>query len=159
MKKKILAITAILALFTQIANASCLQKYERVFFNIKALQSSMMVAALSCDLRSEYNLFMQRYNPILSESGRWVQNYFINKYGYYSYKGPLNRFSTTLANNASTASVNMDYDQYCNESSTYINALNNIEDSDVLYLILGMNRYEDIHQIRICYNYDYYPMN
>ena len=150
-RKSFIITTVVLSLVAQGASALCLQRYEKIFFDLKALQSSMMVAALSCDLRAEYNSFMHKYSSILNESGNRVKSFFIKTHGSGNYKNHLNRFSTRLANSSTTVSMNQAPDEYCEMSRDYLSSLINARDQDVIYTILGMNRYESVHQMNLCY--------
>jgi hypothetical protein len=151
MKKTLILITIFASLLTQNANALCIKSYEKVFFDLKALQSSMMVAALSCNLTPEYNSFMKKYSRLLNESGSRVKKYFIKAHGNEKYKSHLNRFSTKLANSSTTVSMHQAPDAYCNLSKYYLQSLVNTPDKDAIYRVLGINSYENIHKMNICY--------
>ena len=75
-----------------------------------------MVAALSCNARTDYNDFVVRYRPYLANHGYELRRYFRKLYGR-GHKRALNTFVTALANGASQVSI-VDRSEFCNESRT-----------------------------------------
>ena len=55
---------------------SCVQPAERTAFDIRALQSQLMVAALACNQDAAYNAFVRRYQNDLASAYRGVQGHF-----------------------------------------------------------------------------------
>lgn len=86
---------------------------EPMSIQVRKLQTKMMVAALSCDMRSEYNTFVTTYRPELTRHGTDLQTHFSRNFGN-SHKKQLNSFVTSLANEASAASL-ADHAGYCAE--------------------------------------------
>ena len=80
-----------------------------------------MIAALSCDARSDYNQFVNQYRPHLSFHGNELRQYFRKKHGR-SHKRALNRFVTLLANGASQESIR-DRGGFCAQSLDIFAAL------------------------------------
>jgi hypothetical protein len=81
---------------------------------VRALQSRLMIAALSCNARADYNRFVKRYRSHLAYHGAALRKSFRKKYGK-SYRRALNKFITEMANGASQASIN-DRAGFCAES-------------------------------------------
>jgi hypothetical protein len=94
--------------------ADCVVAQERDSLTVRALQSRLLVAALSCDARADYNDFVTRYRPYLANHGYELRKYFRKLYGT-GYDRALNSFVTTLANGASQVSI-ADRGSFCNES-------------------------------------------
>lgn len=84
------------------AQAQCAQAKEFAAFNIRALQSQLMVGALTCDLHEQYNTFVLRYRSGLDSSRRTLISYF-NRAG--GGERAFNSYDTELANTQSTNST------------------------------------------------------
>jgi hypothetical protein len=99
MMKGLAAVSVAATLFQpQAAGAwSCVGADEVHAFTLRHLQSSLMVAALSCNQRDAYNDFMTRFQGPLADGGRLLIAYF-NRAG--GGKIGLNRYVTDLANTA-----------------------------------------------------------
>ncbi len=54
---------------------------EQPVFNIEALKSEMMVLATACHDNSQYNAFIQRYQPQLMANEHALDNYFRHSFG------------------------------------------------------------------------------
>ena len=94
--------------------ADCLGARDRDSQAVRALQSRLMVAAFSCNARTDYNQFVLRYRPHLAYHGRGLQRFFRKKHGR-SHTRLLNRFVTSLANGASQVSL-ADRGLFCEQS-------------------------------------------
>lgn len=101
--------------------ADCVTPRERDSQTVRALQSRLMIAALSCDARSDYNQFVNQYRPHLSFHGNELRQYFRKKHGR-SHKRALNSFVTLLANGASQESIR-DRGRFCARSLDIFAAL------------------------------------
>jgi hypothetical protein len=78
---------------------------------VRVLQSDMMVAALSCDLRNSYNEAIRRFQAELVLHGRNLRSYFNRVHGKRG-QNELDRFVTAMANKASSRSIAQGSD-YC----------------------------------------------
>ncbi len=87
-----------------------------VSIEVRRMQTHLMVAALSCGARADYNAFVINHRSSLKKYGTAIRQEFKRRYGK---AGPrrLNRFVTRLANEASARS-NADRDQFCADAST-----------------------------------------
>jgi len=94
--------------------ADCVGSHERDSLTVRALQSRLMVAALSCGARADYNSFVTRYRPYLANHGYELRKYFRKLYGA-GFNHAMNRYVTALANGASQVSI-ADRGGFCNES-------------------------------------------
>ncbi len=91
----------------QLENASAGERSVAV----RRLQTKLMVAALSCGAKSEYNDFVLHYRPHLKRHGTALKAKFRAEYGG-SYQKRLDSFVTALANQASQRS-NKDRAAFC----------------------------------------------
>lgn len=96
-----IATSATLATWSP-AEAACAQSREVAAFNVRALQSQLMVGALSCDLHDSYNQFVMRHRTELDASRRAIIGYF-NRAG--GGERAFSSYDTELANTQSTAST------------------------------------------------------
>jgi hypothetical protein len=76
--------------------ARCASVEEANAFQLRALQSQLMVAALSCNQQTAYNTFVEKFRPTLASAGRTMQGYYTRNGG----EAAMNRFVTSLANAA-----------------------------------------------------------
>lgn len=76
---------------------SCLQPAERVAFDVRALQSKLMVTALSCNRDADYNAFVRKFQGELAASYRGIQGHFRRTAGN-AHQRELDGFITQLAN-------------------------------------------------------------
>ncbi|MEE8334023.1 MAG: hypothetical protein V3R85_09255 [Alphaproteobacteria bacterium] len=101
---------------------------------VRALQTRLMVAALTCDARADYNQFVTRFRPHLTEHGTRMRRYFRHAHGV-RHKQALNSYVTDLANRASTLSIN-DRAGFCTISRTAFGRLLGAADRDA-YSVLS----------------------
>ncbi|MGG5809948.1 hypothetical protein [Falsiroseomonas sp. CW058] len=76
---------------------SCVQSAERTAFEVRALQSQLMVAALACQRDGDYNAFVRKFQGELAGSYRTIQSHFRRTAGGGAQR-ELDGFITTLAN-------------------------------------------------------------
>jgi len=112
------------------AAARCANSQERTAMRVRAMQTELMVAALSCravpgrDFTGQYNTFVQRHGERLVSHGKVLQSYFQSRYGEQSRK-KLDAFITALANDASRRSMNSA--TFCDESVQLFQEVMNID--------------------------------
>ena len=92
----------------------CADRVERESLNVRQLQTQLMVAALSCNQRSDYNDFVRRFRPALADHSGVMKGYFRRIYGSRS-AHEINAYVTRLANEASALSI-ADRMAYCRAS-------------------------------------------
>ncbi len=73
-------------------------------FNVIALKSSLMVAALSCNQQSQYDAFMTSFQPHVLEEQHVMDAYF-KRFGGRSGQSREDEFVTLLANNQSVGGI------------------------------------------------------
>jgi len=84
--------------------ASCESDAERAAFHVRSLQTELMVAALTCGNRDNYNEFAIKFKGPLIESGQYLKKGFRAAYGPQAER-QLNAYVTALANRLSARSV------------------------------------------------------
>ncbi len=104
------------------ANAAiCARAAETESFGVRALQTRLMVAALSCNVHDRYNDFVSRYRPALAGHGQNLIRFFRRAYGPASSRR-IDRYVTGLANQASMLSAT-DRPGFCAESDRVFDQL------------------------------------
>ena len=88
---------------------------------IRKIQTTLMVAALSCGQRENYNQFVVKFRPVLKQYGKVMKADFRKRYGA-SAKKKLNKYVTALANEASQRS-NADFNAFCTDAGRLYNSL------------------------------------
>jgi hypothetical protein len=99
----------------------CTDPVAQTALNTRALQTELMVAALSCGNRIHYNAFVIKYRGDLVKHGRSLQSFFQREHGAAGRKN-LNTFITRLANEASQRS-SITHAAFCANSSSLFNRL------------------------------------
>jgi hypothetical protein len=93
---------------------ACADGAERNSLSVRTLQTRLMVAALTCDARGDYNAFVRRFRPQLAGYGGMLRSYFRKAYGAGS-THELNAYVTDLANRTSALSA-VDRPAFCRAS-------------------------------------------
>ena len=94
-------ITSIALVIPGLAQAApCAKQADQTALQVRMLQTELMVAALTCNQRTDYNSFVTRFKPQLSAQGKHLQVFFKTQYGAASSKA-LNGFITRIANESS----------------------------------------------------------
>jgi hypothetical protein len=109
--------------------ATCSPTMDRLPFQFRALQSRLMVAALTCDVRSQYNDFVVRFQSALARNGRALDSLFRRLYGAAAERH-LNRFITELANDASIDSIG-NREHFCADAQATFIRLAGLRDEEV----------------------------
>ncbi len=148
MKKLVLVMAMTAMLAPMVAQASCATQAEAKAINLRALKSSLMVAALSCGQQSEYNAFIRKNQAMFSSDGQVVKGYFSRNYGSGG-EYQLNRFVTKMANDASNSSMGQDSESYCAAMKETFGKLVSMDRSHVMDHAAGA-QYASLHGIRTC---------
>ena len=83
-------------------------------FMIRALQTELMVAALTCQIRPEYNAFVTQFKKTIVRNGAALRSYYSRNFGEESERR-LNAYVTQLANKASQQTIDARGD-YCDQT-------------------------------------------
>jgi hypothetical protein len=86
------------------AIAACLQPAEKTAFDVRALQSQLMVVALTCQQQDDYNNFVRRHMNELNNAQRGVTNYHRRVHGA-QHQRQLDLYITNLANSQMQAGI------------------------------------------------------
>lgn len=98
MSSRFLAAGLAAALFAAPAVAqTCVQPAEKAAFDVRALQSQLMVAALSCGQEDQYNTFVNRYKNELGGAYRGINAHYRRTAGARG-QSSLDGYITQLAN-------------------------------------------------------------
>lgn len=90
------AVLGVSATGTALAQ-SCVNAREKAAFDLRALQTHLMVGALSCGMGDRYNAFVTRWQSDLAGAHRNLTGYFNRAYGARG-QSQLNEYITSLAN-------------------------------------------------------------
>lgn len=93
---------------------SCANRVERQSLNVRQLQTELMVAALSCNQRADYDAFVRRFRSALADHSDVMKHYFRRIFGHRS-AHEINAYVTRVANEASALSIS-DRMAYCRTS-------------------------------------------
>lgn len=95
------------------AQTSCANPTEFSAFQVRALQSHLMVGALTCDFRDQYNAVVIKHRSELDRSRLSIISYF-NRTARGRGQSAFNTFDTELANTQASHSMRRG-DQFCRE--------------------------------------------
>lgn len=90
---------------------SCANAREKAAFDLRALQTHLMVGALSCGMHDRYNAFVTRYQSDLAGAHRSLTGFFNRVHGR-SAQRDLNQYITALANAQSQEGIRQG-NQFC----------------------------------------------
>jgi hypothetical protein len=145
MKAKWLAAVAVCAISVTVgigasaAATQCVRSEEKKALEVRALQTDMMVAALSCNATREYNEFVTRFKSALNSHTHTLNGMFSRLYGRAADREYL-RYTTSLANQASLASAT-DAGEFCTSTTTTLRQAVNIALKDFESIIVGRKAY------------------
>jgi len=130
------------------SNGICAHSNEENAINTKALQSELMVAALSCNMQNQYNSFIQRFRSQISSHEELVKSYFSRIYKKNS-DSRLNNFITHLANESSKRSLIVSSQQFCKQSSYLFNTLLTMPEQNISQ-ISSEKQFVSLHNVPKC---------
>lgn len=128
--------------------AICASEKELTALNSRALQSHLMVAALACGKSDSYNKFMKKFSKFNNANHRDLQNYFVKNYRNDS-KKRLNNFITTIANQSSRHSLNVESEEFCKNAGLLFDKLMKGQDNDIIKTA-SQKQFSSIHGISLC---------
>ncbi len=109
--------------------SSCDDRADKAAFHVRALQTELMVAALSCGTRPEYNSFARKFQNTLVDHGHALKQLFRTNHGVSAEKA-LNAYITALANRASQRSVSK-RSLYCERALRTFGALKSMKPQEL----------------------------
>ena len=135
--RPVLAVTLLtgvlgLAGQAQAADQACKHSADEKSVYVRALQTNLMVSALTCNISDQYNTFIHQFQPVLIKDAKQLTAYYKKRHGK-SGTTELNAFVTHLANDDSQHSIQVGQADYCDAAAklfTTVLALkaNEIED-------------------------------
>ena len=151
MKKTLALLSGIVLTLSQPSYGSqCARSNEKMALDSRALQSQLMVAALSCNQQDLYNEYILKFRSLLERQGQDMTSYFKRVYSSNA-NAEMNRFITNLANASSRQSLRVDDSVFClTSASMFETILSN--DPQSLLLLAGQWPIEGLHGIGVCYN-------
>lgn len=99
--RTLMAGIAAASIATPVFAQACLPPAERAALDVRAVQSQLMVIALSCGQHDDYNLFVTKYKSALGTAYNGVRTHFSRNGGQRS----LDNYITSLANAHSQAGI------------------------------------------------------
>jgi hypothetical protein len=125
-----LALVGALAMATaaSAAAAECATAADAAALRSRAVQTELMVAALACEQRDNYNAFVERFRPALLREAQAFKAYFRRANGGAA-EPAMSRFVTRLANVASQRSL-ADPAAFCAAAATAFDELSALEPQD-----------------------------
>ncbi|MFC1673101.1 hypothetical protein ACFL12_03005 [Pseudomonadota bacterium] len=126
------ALTPLIPMSANAANI-CAERSERAALDMRVLQSELMVAALTCGQRSEYNTFVSVFKPHLKQHGAKLQGFFAKAYGNGGSR-QLNRMVTRLANQASSRTLSQPTSQFCAQAQSRFKMVLNASPTQLAYI-------------------------
>lgn len=132
--------------------STCASPTEKAALDTRALQTELMVAALSCGEQSRYNNFVNRFRQSLNANSVNLKSYFSRVYPSNA-ESQLNRFITKLANAVSERSLATNSDDFCEAANTLFDEVTNAKPSEVVQ-VASREDFSDIHGISACSNND-----
>jgi len=94
----------------------CMRPTEQQAFNIIGLKSALMVGALSCSQRDQYDAFMIRFQPHILTEQHVMDSYFRRSGGHYG-QSREDDYVTLLANSQSETGIAQGA-VYCQSAAT-----------------------------------------
>jgi hypothetical protein len=128
--------------------ANCATNEEIKALDSRALQSHLMVAALSCGQHDSYNKFMRKYKKEIASQKGTLEGYFNRRYNKDS-QNQLNKFMTGLANASSQQSLAMESKEFCKSTSKVFDELNT-DKSVKLIKVASNKKFESLHGVKSC---------
>ena len=128
-------MTAAAAGFSPAQAFENLTQAEREALTVRHLQSDMMVAALSCQMRGEYNETVTRFQDELVRHGANLRALFRRTYGSGAER-ELNSYITRLANESSTRRIAAGA-SYCGEAAGQFARLDALSQTQLAAFSIG----------------------
>lgn len=124
-----IAAAAIVSMGASSAYAACSTQKDMTAYDMRQLQTDLMVASLNCGYHDEYNAFIERFQPELKRNGQNLMASFKQRFGSDG-KALLNAYVTTLANLSSIDSISAG-SRYCEMSKNSFNKVMTVPRADI----------------------------
>ena len=100
----------------------CAKPQEMQAIRVRALQTELMIAGLSCNGQEHYNYFIANYQPQLKQYADTMRGYFMRSYGPTA-ELEMNQFITQLANESMTRSLRKGAKIFCNNARLWFDGV------------------------------------
>jgi len=133
---------------------SCMRPAEQQAFNIIGLKSSLMVGALSCSQRDQYDAFMTQFQPHILAEQHIMDSYFRRTGGHYG-QAREDDYVTLLANSQSENGI-AEGAVYCQQDATMFKQILALQTVQALDAFATSNPTPQPIVIRICTTHTYH---
>jgi hypothetical protein len=128
---------------------TCADQNARRSLEVRVLQSELMVAALTCGQRQNYNAFVTTFRPVLKTQGAQLRTFFVQNYGLKNGPKRLNKLVTRLANSASQRSLTQSTQAFCAQTEARFKQLLS-SDAKTLFTLARTNPTASDHGFGSC---------
>ena len=122
----------------------CAQPNEMQAIRVRALQTELMIAGLSCNGQAHYNYFITNYQLQLKTYADAMRSYFKRSYGPTA-ELEMNEFVTQLANESATRSIKKGAKTFCNNARAWFEK---VEEKDKTLHDVSFAYHGEIHECR-----------
>jgi len=131
--------------------AACATPTEKTALDLKAVQTELMMSALTCGQKENYNRFLKAYEKLITVEGQELRGYFVRAYPENG-EEVMNEKITKMANQLSDASLKHNLAAYCDYThKVFTSLLTTRTYNDILNLSTHA-RYSGAHGVTLCQN-------
>lgn len=127
--------------------APCASTVDQTSLQVRMLQTELMVAALTCNQRLDYNAFITRFQPELTLHGKHLVSFFKQKHGAGSAKA-LNGFITRIANESSRRGMQK-RGEFCRNAASIHASSKNIQSTGLAHYAKAQP-FANLHGVKAC---------
>jgi len=127
---------------------ACALKSEKQALDMRALQSELMVSALSCGERDNYNQFVKEHKDYLIKNSTLLKSYFQRNY-HSSAEFQMNKFITELANASSRKSLGRYQEGFCESAKEIFHQVQSVKVNKISD-IASKEEFSSMHNIVEC---------
>jgi hypothetical protein len=123
---------------------TCVQPAEKTAFEVRALQSQLMVAALACQQDQQYNTFVRQYSSELNNAYRGINSHYRRTVGARG-QSSLDGYITSLANAHSQDGIRQGTNFCSNVLPLFTAALASPKSTEALAAVAVQNNLSNPH--------------
>lgn len=137
MRKSCALFLAIIFISTSAMAYPCAKHEEIEAIRIRALQTELMMAGLSCNGKKHYNRFVKQNRTELKSYAKSLRGYFERNFSGNA-ETEMDQFITKLANDSSKRSLKNGAKSFCSDANTLFKAVSKEDDlGNVTYRYRG----------------------
>lgn len=125
---------------------SCMNAREKSAFEVRALQTHLMVGALSCGMHDRYNAFVTRWQSDLASAHRNLSSYFNRAAGG---QRALNEYITSLANAQSQEGIRLG-SHFCGKVGPMFDQVMRVAGNSDLLALSAQANLPQAYAVRAC---------